>query len=149
MNMCRAGWLTALVGLDAGGSPGPVRGRCSCAGVSSVKVHVQVEKHFRCPSSFPIHSLPFASDTHPAKPVRSLPLSLPARLLISGCHKRAVSRSRALCPPSAPPLPGKAGSGPVSIRIGHRNQHIPVMLIYRPLGCQHKYLINTDMNNTG
>lgn len=91
------------------------------------------------------HSVPFACDAHPAKSVLSLPPAPSQAVNFWLSQTSCSSVSRALCPSPA----GEAGISLVSIRISHRNQHIPVMLIYCPLGCQHKYLINTDMNNTG
>lgn len=91
-----------------------------------------------CPTScFPIQSLPFAAEAHPAKSTLCL-RSFPA------VTSELFPCERGLCPPPR----SEAGISLVSIAIGRRNQHIPVMLIYRPLGCQHKYLINRDMNNT-
>jgi len=101
-------------------------------------------KNFCCTSSFPLQSLLFASETHPAKTVLCLSPSSSQALNFWLSQTSCFSASRVLCSPP----PGEAGISLVSIRIGHRNQRIPVMLIYRPLGCQHKYLINTDMNNT-
>lgn len=75
----------------------------------------------------------------------------PCRLLLRHSQQRAPSasiRPQLSQPSLCPPPPSEAGISLVSIAIGRRNQHIPVMLIYRPLGCQHKYLINRDMNNT-
>lgn len=101
-------------------------------------------EHSCCTSSIPIQSLPFPSEANPAKTVLSPSPSSIQAINFWLSQTSCFLVSRALCSPP----PGEAGISLVSIRIGHRNQHIPVMLIYRPLGCQHKYLINTDMNNT-
>lgn len=71
------------------------------AAASLVKIHIQVGKDFCSTSSFPIQSLPFASEAHPAETVLSLfPASSQAvnfRLSQTSCF----SASRALCPPCA------------------------------------------------
>lgn len=83
--------------LGTEGSPRP--GWCSYAGASFVKIHIQVGKHFCCTSSFP-HSNPchlLLRYIQQRLSSRSPPL--PARPLISGCHKRAVALRAG---PSAP-----------------------------------------------
>lgn len=91
--------LSVLAWLDTEGSRRPVPGWHSYAGASFVKIRIQVGKGFCCMSSFPVQSLAFASEAHPAKTVLSLSPPLPARPLISVCHKRAVSLRAG---PSAP-----------------------------------------------